>query len=322
MNKSLKYLSICSGIEAISVAWKNLNFKPVAFTEIAKFPCESLKHHFPNVPNWGDITKHKEWNYEQKIDLIVGGTPCQSFSVAGKNGGLTDPRGQLMLSFLEIVSKYKPQWVIWENVAGVLSKPHKPAFAEFLSRLEKCGYGWAYRVLNAQYFGVPQRRRRVFVVAHTDNKTELAAKVLFESKTMRLYPQEKLRPQKEITGTLTKSVGSSGYEFDFIASGGHVIEPFKQSAFGGYSKGVGTLTYSGGSFGGGDETLILETQKIRRLTPIECERLQGFPDNFTQIPWRGKPKEACPDSHRYCALGNSMAVPVVRWIGERILKNS
>ncbi len=318
MKKELTYLSVCSGVEAISVAWEPLGFKPIAFSEIEKFPCEVLKQRFPNVPNRGDITKYKEWENET-VDIVVGGTPCQSFSVAGKNKGLKDIRGKLMYSFLGIVEKYKPKWVVWENVPGVLSKPHKFAFAEFLSGLEKCGYGWAYRVLDAQYFGVPQRRRRVFVIGHIDNGSVLAGKVLFEPETMCLHLEKKPRQKQEVTGTLTKNIGVSGWEFDFLASGGHSIESFKQSSFGDYKAGVGTLTKNGGNFGGGDETIILSSKRIRRLTPLECERLQGFPDNFTQIEWRGKPKEDCPDGHRYKALGNSMAIPVVEWLGKRIL---
>lgn len=154
----MTYLSVCSGIEAATVAWEPLGFKPIGFAEIEPFPCELLKQKYPNVKNYGDITQYEKWDIKQ-FGVLVGGTPCQSFSIAGKRGGTDDVRGKLMYSYLGIVGKYKPQWVIWENVPGVLSSDKGLDFARFLTGLEECGYGWAYRVLDAQYFGVPQRRR-------------------------------------------------------------------------------------------------------------------------------------------------------------------
>ncbi|MGI5076186.1 DNA cytosine methyltransferase, partial [Treponema vincentii] len=179
----MTYLSVCSGIEAVSVAWEPLGFTPVGFAEMEPFPCELLKQKYPAVKNYGDITQYEKWNIGQ-FDILVGGTPCQSFSIAGKRAGTNDIRGRLMYSYLGIVEKYKPRWVLWENVPGVLSSGKGLDFASFLTGLEKCGYGWAYRVLDAQYFGVPQRRRRVFVVGHIDNRTDRAAKVLFEPESM------------------------------------------------------------------------------------------------------------------------------------------
>ena len=176
----MTYLSVCSGIEAVSVAWESLGFTPAGFAEIEKFPCAVLQERFPNVKNYGDITEHEKWTGIEAVDIVVGGTPCQSFSIAGKRGGLSDIRGRLMHSYLGIVGKYQPRWVVWENVPGVLSSGGGADFAALLSGLEKRGYGWAYRVLDAQYFGVPQRRRRVFVVGHSGERTDLAAKVLFE----------------------------------------------------------------------------------------------------------------------------------------------
>ena len=315
----MTYLSICSGIEAATVAWEPLGFKPIGFAEIEPFPCELLKQKYPNVKNYGDITQYEKWNIG-KFDLMVGGTPCQSFSIAGKRGGTDDIRGQLMYSYLGIVGKYKPQWVIWENVPGVLSSGKGLDFASFLTGLEECGYGWAYRVLDAQYFGVPQRRRRVFVVGHSDNRTDLAAKVLFEQEKPRTSFEASEGKGEEVTGTLTTGFEARGFDCDTILNNQFVVESYTQSSFAQYKKGVGTLRASGGDFGGGSETIIKEGEKIRRLTPLECERLQGFPDNYTQIEWKGKPKDQCPDSHRYKAIGNSMAVPVMRWIGERIKK--
>ena len=297
----MTYLSVCSGIEAISVAWEPLGFMPVGFAEIEKFPCELLKQKYPAVKNYGDITQYEKWNIGQ-FDILVGGTPCQSFSIAGKRGGTADERGALMYAYLGIVEAYRPRWIVWENVPGVLSSNSGYDFTSFLAGLEECGYGWAYRVLDAQYFGVPQRRRRVFVVGHIDNRTDLAAEVLFEPQGVCGNIAAGSETQKETTAFIGKGV-------NYFRRGGN----FKYHK----DKKAATLRNSAASdcF---DLVLAREKKYIRRLTPLECERLQGFPDNYTQIEWRGKPAEQCPDSLRYKAIGNSMAVPVMRWIGERI----
>jgi DNA (cytosine-5)-methyltransferase 1 len=182
----MKYLSVCSGIEAASKAWESIGWKPVAFSEIEPFPSAVLKHHWPEVPNLGDMSKYEQWNIQSgSVDLLVGGTPCQSFSVAGLRQGLKDPRGNLMLTYLAIAERLKPRWLVWENVPGVLSSNGGKDFGCFLGALGELGYvDWAYRVLDAQWFGVAQRRRRVFVVAHL-GEGSLAAKVLFESESVR-----------------------------------------------------------------------------------------------------------------------------------------
>ena len=182
----MRYLSVCSGIEAASVAWEPLGWAPIAFAEIEKFPSKVLAHHYPGVPNLGDMTKFREWDIERgAVDLLVGGTPCQSFSVAGLRKGLDDPRGNLALTFVAMVDHYRPEWVIWENVPGVLSSSGGRDFGSFLGALGNIGYGFAYRVLDAQHFGVPQRRRRVFVVAHSSGDARRAAEVLFEPESLR-----------------------------------------------------------------------------------------------------------------------------------------
>jgi DNA-cytosine methyltransferase len=181
----VKYLSVCSGIEAASKAWEPIGWKPVAFSEIEPFPSAVLKHHWPEVPNLGDMSKYEQWNIPSgSVNILVGGTPCQSFSVAGLRQGLKDPRGNLMLTYLAIAERLKPRWLVWENVPGVLSSNGGKDFGSFLGALGELGYEWAYRVLDAQWFGVAQRRRRVFVVAHL-GKGNLAAKVLFESESVR-----------------------------------------------------------------------------------------------------------------------------------------
>jgi DNA (cytosine-5)-methyltransferase 1 len=175
----LNYLSVCSGIEAATVGWHHMGWNPIAFSEIEKFPSQVLAHHYPNVPNLGDMTKYKEWELSEPIDILVGGTPCQSFSVAGLRKGLDDPRGNLALTYVGILDKFRPKWCIWENVPGVLSSGGGRDFGSFLGALGEVGYGWAYRVLDAQYFGVPQRRRRVFVVGCLGDWRS-AAEVLFD----------------------------------------------------------------------------------------------------------------------------------------------
>jgi len=459
----MNYLSVCSGVEAATVAWHHMGWNPVGFGEIEKFPSQVLAHHYPNVTNFGDMTKYKEWQIDGTIGLLVGGTPCQSFSVAGLRKGLEDPRGNLALTYVGILDHFRPKWFVWENVPGVLSSGGGRDFGSFLGAVVECGYGFAYRVLDAQHFGVPQRRRRVFVVGYLGDY-ESAAKVLFEPSCL----------QRNIKTSRKK---------------GETTTSFTASSFGNYCEGVGTIRANGGDLGGGSETLyvpnianclqttcddysradgfnmvaysiredakadnfsatplkvtpalqalrpsvqshhaqtfvaqsigftqcdaardagqnisptlrsggdggypahsvaygipgnwigrkpenggnatspmnnvapcLTKTDKhgvaygfepgiakregnpnrfseeisptlraemgdnqvsmannmaVRRLTPVECERLQGFPDNYTNI------KENCPDGPRYKAMGNSMAVPVMRWIGERINK--
>ena len=185
VGKPIRYLSVCSGMEAASVAWHPLGFKPIGFSEIEPFPCAILFTRYPQIPNYGSLTEYKQWPLEPgAIDLLVGGTPCQSFSVAGLRKGLDDPRGNLALVFLGLADKLKPRWIVWENVPGVLSSAGGRDFGSFLGALVELGYGFAYRVLDAQHFGVPQRRRRVFVVACLGD-WRAPAEVLLESDCVR-----------------------------------------------------------------------------------------------------------------------------------------
>ncbi len=355
----LTYGSVCSGIEAATVAWHPLGWKPAWFSEIDKFPCAVLKHHYPNVPNLGDMEELLEHpTLDSRIGLLVGGTPCQSFSIAGLRKGMDDPRGNLARVFCLLAKNLKPKWIVWENVPGVLSSNNGEDFGSFLGALGELGYGWTYRVLDAQNFGVPQRRRRVFVVGYLGDWRPAAA-VLFEQESLCWSSGPCEEEGEDIASEVEGSTGSSG---------------FTTSSFGGYQDGTGTCRAAGGDLGGGSETLIVdcfdnrsqhpanlaptlrsggtgglnipvlsmdkaiavsgdETPKIgldvnpplrsgnqgslctkshiRRLTPKECERLQGFPDDYTNIP-------GASDTARYNALGNSMAVPVMNWIGRRI----
>ena len=387
----MRYGSVCSGIEAATAAWHSLGWEPAWFSEIEPFPSAVLKHHYPTVPNYGDMTKFEEWP-DEPINLLVGGTPCQSFSVAGLRRGLADPRGNLMLTYLAIAQRHRPQWLVWENVPGVLSSNGGRDFGTFLGALGELGYGFAYRVLDAQWFGVAQRRRRVFVIGYLGD-WQRAAEVLFESESVCRNPAPSREKRQDVAGTIAARFGISrnnheecvaqtllarreGFDLEletsvvaptlqandgakwgsnqWIDEGKAIVQPIgfgaqmsnpqtdvnlmqtlnaknpmavAQPYVGGvdYENNAHTMDeptgplLKGSPTGGGRPLPAIATaMQVRRLTPVECERLQGFSDNYTNIPWR-KSAES-PDGPRYKALGNSMAVPVMRWIGQRIQK--
>ncbi len=319
----MRYLSVCSGIEAASVAWESLGWTPIAFAEIERFPSQVLAHRFPGVPNLGDMTRYKDWHIDRNsVDLIVGGTPCQSFSVAGLRKGLDDPRGNLALTFLGMVDHYRPEWVVWENVPGVLSSSGGRDFGSFLGALGQLGYGFAYRVLDAQYFGVPQRRRRVFVVAHSSGDSRRAAEVLFEPESLSGNHSKSKQAWKSIAeGSITGSVsskwakGTGGPAGDECYNLVPVMYQHNQTdARLKQEPRTSQTVLSRWGTGGGHTPIVRHGIIVRKLTPVECERLQGFPDGWTDI------SATTPDSPRYMAIGNSMAVPVMRWIGKRIAR--
>lgn len=313
----MKFLSVCSGIEAASVAWYPLGFKPVGFSEIEKFPCSVLSHRFPNVPNFGDMTRFEEWPIEPgSVDILVGGTPCQSFSIAGLRGGLTDGRGNLALVYCKILQRLRPRWFVWENVPGVLSSNGGRDFGSILGAMAELGYGFAWRVLDAQYFGVPQRRRRVFVVGHSGDWRR-AAEVLFEPGCLCGDSQKGRKKRKDIAGTIaSRTSAGGGLGTDFDLDGGIQV-------VGALACNTGPNGHDAGNFACNqsvDSGHVIPQKNglgVRRLTPVECERLQGFPDNWTLVPHGPKQKPAS-DGPRYKAIGNSMAVPVMNWIGQRI----
>jgi len=370
----MKYGSVCSGVEAATVAWHGLGWEPQWFSEIEKFPSAVLAHHYPDVPNYGDMTAFKGWPNDRSIDLLVGGTPCQSFSVAGLRKGLDDPRGNLMLTFLAIAEQYRPRWLVWENVPGVLSSNRGKDFGTLLGAMGEIGYGFAYRICDAQYWGVPQRRRRVFVVGHIGD-WQRAAAVLFERHSLQGHPAPSRKARQETAGTIAACSfsGGAGGRPDGAAVNHFVpignvqdgsVTTLSSREYKGLSCGRDGMTSAAviafpaqmsGTQAASAQNIsptlsvthetavaisdpartlsarhdsspchdrgpnfLAQASAVRRLTPVECERLQGFPDNYTQIPWRNKPAENCPDGPRYKAMGNSMAVPVMRWIGERI----
>lgn len=459
----MNYLSVCSGIEAASVAWHPLGWNPVAFAEIEKFPSAVLAHHYPHVPNLGDMTKFGEWP-DARPDVLVGGTPCQSFSVAGLRKGMADPRGNLALTYLAIADRYRPEWLLWENVPGVLSSNGGRDFGAILGGMVELGYGVSYRVLDAQYmrvdgFGraVPQRRRRVFVVGNSRDWRRAAA-VLFERESLSWNSAPRRRAGQRVAPTISaRPSGGGGLGTDFDLDGGLVAGTLNANgkaagsatqqdaesglllAFGGnntsgpvevstalqaHAGPAGRMDFASETFlagplpfdttqitskanrsqprpgepchplaagahppaiafdckasgqsgfgvgdvastmramghhsthqnGGGHQAVAIQERAVcenpnagpdgagfrddgaaytleartvpqavatswavRRLTPTECERLQGFPDDYTNVPWRGK--DTAPDGPRYKALGNSMAVNAMRWIGRRI----
>jgi DNA (cytosine-5)-methyltransferase 1 len=343
-----------------------LGWRADFLSEIEPFPSAVLAHHYPTVPNRGDMTKFKEWP-DATLDLLVGGTPCQSFSVAGLRKGLADPRGNLMLTYLAIAERYAPRWLAWENVPGVLSSNRGRDFGTLLGGLAELGYGFAYRVLDAQYVrveshshAVPQRRRRVFVVGYLGDWRRAAA-VLFERESLLGHPAPRRESGERVAATLTRgaeSSGKGGYagrrqedDVNIVvantllakANDSHradtetllVAHSLRAEGFDASEDGTGrdtplvpvhafdarqsdVLQY--GPVAGPLDTGIpgataMVGRAVRRLMPLECERLQGFPDRYTAIPFSGKQAK---DGPRYKALGNSMAVNVMRHIGNRI----
>lgn len=196
----MRYVSLFSGIEAASVAWEPLGWEPVAFAEIEPFPCKVLEKRFPGVPNLGDVSK-VDWSpYAGAVDVVVGGSPCQAFSVAGKRKGLMDERGRLMLEYVRAVRDLGPRWLVWENVPGVLSQDGGRAFGTLLGALDDIGYSLAWRVLDAQFFGVAQRRRRVFLVGHIGAGGGAPAAVLFEPDSVSGNTRSSRQKREELAG--------------------------------------------------------------------------------------------------------------------------
>lgn len=268
----MRFLSLCSGIEAASCAWNSLGWEAVAFSEIEPFPCRVLKHHFPDVPNVGDMTMIKGEEFRGAVDLIVGGTPCQDFSIAGKRAGLDGERSGLAMHFIRIVREIQPRWFVWENVPGAFSTNGGRDFGEFIKALDEFRYGLAWRVLDAKFFGTAQRRKRVFLIGNS--RTWAApAKVLFEGEQINAVLHEK-QAERDYLPCIKRS------------DGGLTLERLSQVVF-------------------------TQEHGFRKLTPLECERLFGFPDGWTDV-------QGASDTARYNALGNSMCVNVMSWLGRRI----
>ena len=297
----MKYISLFSGIEAASVAWRPLGWDPIAFCEFDKTPSKVLAKNFPNIPNLGDVTK-VDWNkYHGTAKIVVGGSPCQAFSIAGARKGLNDLRGQLMLEYLRACAEIDPEWIIWENVPGVLSSNGGRDFATLLNSVSKLwgarGGGGAWRVLDAQYFGVPQRRKRIFFVVNTHDWRR-AVNVLYDSAS--------LQGDTCKAGQKAEALRASRLEGRLSGSNKVQCRIDTQSSAPTMSDACPTLLRHNRNdppyvWGGG--------YPFRRLTAEECEALQGFPPGWTDcLRYR----------ERIGVLGNSMAVSVMRWLGRRI----
>lgn len=337
----MKFGSVCSGIEAASLAFKSSGMEPLWFSENADFPSKVLEYHYPDIPNKGDMNDLPDLIRDEKLpipEVLCGGTPCQAFSLAGWKQGLVDTRGQLTLKFIEVADaidevrhKYKlpSSMILWENVEGVL-RDKTNAFGLFLAGLaglneeisnlkwKKSGvlYGpkrnIAWRILDAKYFGLPQQRKRLFLLA--TNTTLHPEKILFElldasnSETINfesLYTEEKKGSKKSSFDNL------SVFQKDKTKA---VINDTKFEVFRSYTDSLyaayGTK-WNGNAAAYNGSLYVAQNDRVRRMTPLECERLMGFPDGYTDIP-------GASDTNRYQALGNSWAIPVVEWLGERI----
>lgn len=443
----ITFISMFSGIEAASVAFGPLGWTALAFAEIEKFPSAVLAHHYPDVPNVGDMTQHDWSQYHGKVDVVCGGPPCQAFSVAGLRNSMQDARGNLSLSYMKALHAISPRNAIVENVPGWLSTKDN-AFGCFLAGLvgaddalpPPSGTKWpsaglvsgpkgraAWCILNAQHFGLAQRRKRVIVVADFGNGAD-PVEVLFERKSLHGYSPESRETRKDVAGTTSGGAGAGGgkltpseevapclrarsnasHRLDTEAVVGYAPEIARcvatregssqdyetttmvavgvtgetshsltaegaDASEDGTGRGTPVIAFSAKDYGadateelsptlragghttshanagvmpavafgisnqptpkfgeeispsldakqngGGRMESVAYGSAVRRLTPRECERLQGFPDNYTQIPWRNKPAEQCPDGPRYKALGNSWAVPKFTWLGRRL----
>lgn len=367
----MRYLSLFSGIEAASAAWEPLGWKPVAFSEIDPFCCRLLKTKWPDVPNLGDVRTVTFRSFREPFDVLVGGSPCQSLSVSGKREGMKGVSG-IVTEFLRVMEDFRPRIVVWENVPGALTADKGAFFRHVLRLFQKLGYGCAWRILDAQYFGVPQRRRRVFLVgvlgdefragevlfepevlhgdfetcrhegAGAESETESAPGMAGEGRFLfRGYDQRVM--QSHESPTITRRVASapdvmvidtqpSRYCREFngftptltarMGTGGNnvpaIIDVYNETGEHTYKPGSIASTLRSSAAQGGGASTIVGAERLRRLTPEECERLMGFPTGWTAVPDE-KGRTAC-DSARYKALGNSMAVPVMAWIGKRIDK--
>lgn len=323
-NKKLRYATLCSGIEAPSLAWESLGWDCVFFSEVDKYANQILKQHFPNIPNLGNINDIKATKYANKVDLLIAGTPCQSFSIAGKGKSLNDPRGNLSLKFGDICNEIDPEFIIWENVPGAISTKDN-AFGAILSKfcgdelpLQPPGEKWsnagcvfgskrtvAWRIFNAQYFGVPQQRRRLIAVGCPRNGYN-PLKILFESEAEVLDCP---------TNAKIRKASTNNYQGKYpIKRKRDIIQPhifkIRCGCVGGGKgyMGQNNLSYTLSTRA---DQFLFNNDCIRRLTPKEHERLQGIPDNYTRLP-------NSSDSSRFRAIGNSMPVPLIKWIGIRI----
>lgn len=341
----MRYVSLFSGIEAASCAWDPLGWVPTAFSEIDPFCCAVLEERFPEVPNLGDV-REVDWDGFKgagRPDIVVGGSPCQSFSYAGGREGLQG-ESRLMLEYIRAADEMRPRWLVWENVVGALTADGGEAFRQLLSSLDGLGYGLAWRVLDARFFGVPQRRRRLFLVGRLGDPRP-AREVLLEPEVL---PRDGEACRQGGPGTPGAPVVGPGRAVGFCWDAGvrapnlsvddcaptvrcknppaaclciastqanaEVVDDCAPTLTCLHEQPVVSRPAPRAPWFEGAERPDMRYE-LRRLTPLECERVQGFPDGWTDVPFQGAPSS---NTRRYRALGNSMAVPVMEWIGRRI----
>lgn len=325
----MKYGSVCSGIEAASVAWEPLGWKPAWFAEIEKFPSAVLATHWPTVANFGDMTllAHKvEMNEIEAPDLIVGGTPCQSYSIGGKRKGLSDQRGLLTLKFVELAdaiddkrraSGNKEAIIVWENVTGAFSSKDN-AFGHFLAGLageiEAFQPGPRPAVGSSSKFWRWDKKTGKHIPVWSKRGVVIGRqrRVAWRTFDAQYFGVAQRRPRILLIASARSDIDPSQilFESDRVR---RVNPPSKQTPV-----PVCLTARGAGSLDDRETYIVTPERRIRHLMPVENERQMGFPDNHTRIAWRGKDAAECPDGPRYKAIGNSMAVPVMRWIGKRI----
>ncbi len=339
MSNNITFGSVCSGIEASQLAFQPYGFKQLWSSEIADFPSKVLDYHYSDIPNMGDMENIPDLILEKKIDapdILCGGTPCQAFSLAGWKNGLLDKRGQLTMTFIDIadaidsIRSKKNQdsaIILWENVEGVLNDKTN-AFGNFISGLAglddeikvkkwtKSGFlkgktrNVAWRVLDARFFGLPQQRKRLFVLA--GGKNFRPDKVLFEidnENVLKIIKSENTKPIDTFDLFSNPKPKEGNHQESIFYKDGHKFEIFRDYTDCLYSAYATKWNGNAAAYNG--SLYLAQNDRIRRLIPIECERLMGFPDNYTLIAGNS-------DTNRYHAIGNSWAVPVVKWIGKKI----
>jgi DNA (cytosine-5)-methyltransferase 1 len=310
--------------------------------EIDPFCQRVLARHWPYVARWADVRERQGDGNEspdlgtaenahaprieqpERIDLLCGGFPCQDLSVAGKRAGLGGERSGLFWEFLRVADQLQPRWLLLENVPGLLSSRGGRDFGALLEGLENSGYGWAYRILDSQHFGVAQRRRRVFIIGHRGGPCPPA--VLFEPEGRPRHPAPSREAGARVAASLTSGTHGAG-----VSAPGRrkeddvnlIARPVVGTSYKGHDDDTDTLLVTG-PLGGGNDGIGRRTT-VRRLTPTECERLQGFPDGWTCLcgvePYSTMACR-CPDSARYRAMGNAVTVPVIVWLGRRLLNET
>lgn len=298
---TLRYACVCSGISAASVAFRPLGLVAAWFAEIDPLACSVLEHHYPGVPNRGDVRRTID---PEPVDLVVAGSPCQPFSATGKRGGLADARGGLAMDTVRLARRAGARWYVWENVPSVLSSGGGADFRAVVEEAVRLGYGVAWRVLDARSFGLPQARKRLFLVGRAGGRADCAAAVLAD------------RPPAAADGRPAAEARAVGAD-----AGGDPGRPGGPGPCWGWTgdttpKFIFDTSPTLRTSQGGEGVGVLVGDRLRRFLPVELERLQGLPDGYTDIVFRGKP---ATDRQRLKVLGNTFPVPIVRWLAEGVL---